>query len=631
MGLFKKIKTKLSYQYRLLFKPDQFVTYRNFVKKGNKAKGKNPKAAYENFKQAYALNPNDHKSAVQMIHAMRKLQDAKDVTKELMQLKERFPKVAQIWRELGKQYLKGSPSKACTYWGRAYDMEPEHLNTGLVFARMLIQAKEEKRALEVINELLEVHPEDAKLLRLAEIVYFKNGRIYGNDAELVKLLWKDPSDWQIKQIMGDKLVNRLMNGLQERDSENKKRSISFEDRPEFLADPKGYFAPVKDNVLYQTLETIREESRERKQKQKKSQTVKKKVLVVSDHNWNFTEEMIAAMVGDADIELRTLEFTDRGTAFNTEIRVLMGNIISDKLLGQENSIRYENGLYHQELVDWADTIFIEWCNYPAVWLSHFAPPEKEIIVRLHSYEAFSFWPHLVNWGNVNRLVFIAPQINKFMLDLIDVQPYGTAVTVLPNFNRLENYQLPKEEGVGKTIGMIGYNNANKNPLMALELLKELRDGNGDWRLVLVGHAFPDESENEFEENYKRSFFGYLKEHGLANRVMFHEFTLDLPAVIRKMGWIVSCSGREGTHESVIQAMAGGTVPLVRNWPIFAEYGGAEGIYGGDFTFDTAKEMADYVRVNSAAVKMKEASERARQYAFKHFDLPEVYAQLKDVL
>ena len=61
-------------------------------------------------------------------------------------------------------------------------------------------------------------------------------------------------------------------------------------------------------------------------------------------------------------------------------------------------------------LDWADTVFLDWCTAPAGMLTAIDPGTTRVIVRLHSYETLTRWPHVVVFSRVFALVFVARNI-----------------------------------------------------------------------------------------------------------------------------------------------------------------------------------------------------------------------------
>ena len=54
-----------------------------------------------------------------------------------------------------------------------------------------------------------------------------------------------------------------------------------------------------------------------------------------------------------------------------------------------------------------------WATALAALISHIDHRDTRVVVRLHSYEAFSKWPHLTNWSNIDDVVFVCEHLRDF--------------------------------------------------------------------------------------------------------------------------------------------------------------------------------------------------------------------------
>jgi hypothetical protein len=180
--------------------------------------------------------------------------------------------------------------------------------------------------------------------------------------------------------------------------------------------------------------------------------------------------------------------------------------------------------------------------------------------------------------------------------------------------------------------MLGYSNRNKDPIMGLQILKALREKHGkDWRLLLIGHAWDEDKLSGLELEYYHNFCAYLEENNLQEAVEFREYVTDVPAALQDVGFTLSCSWREGTHEAVLEGMASGAIPVIRRWPMVRQFGAPETAYPGLDCFDTAEEAADLIGAYADKAAFKAGSEHAVKYAAEHFDQKAVYPQFSDFI
>jgi hypothetical protein len=66
-------------------------------------------------------------------------------------------------------------------------------------------------------------------------------------------------------------------------------------------------------------------------------------------------------------------------------------------------------------------------------------------------------------------------------------------------------------------------------------------------------------------------------------------TDDVPGALADVGVIVSSSTRESFHLGLAEGVASGALPVVRNWPMLAPYGGAHGLWPDEWVVESIDE------------------------------------------
>ncbi|MGH6978191.1 MAG: glycosyltransferase, partial [Brevundimonas sp.] len=302
----------------------------------------------------------------------------------------------------------------------------------------------------------------------------------------------------------------------------------------------------------------------------------RRLLIVTSQNWNFLTNLLDHYAqDDSAFEVRTFDFSSVQEALDGDIHAIfapqsMG--VSDEAMWARISALSPT---FRELVEWSDTVLCEWAGAHALWLSRYLPSSARLVIRLHSYEVFSQWPLFMNWGGVDGVVFVADHIRQFARLQYGLDRYDWIdTTVVPNFNHLEKFLRPKTSRAARTLGMVGYNNWNKDPLFGVRVLEALAAEDPDWRLVLVGHPWTEDSKPK-EAAYRAAFHEAVEQAGLADRIEYRGHTRDLPAVFEDIGFVLSTSWREGTHETILEGMASGAVPVIRRWPMTQPFGAPE--------------------------------------------------------
>jgi hypothetical protein len=317
-------------------------------------------------------------------------------------------------------------------------------------------------------------------------------------------------------------------------------------------------------------------------------------------NWNFLACEVDALSADPRFDLQTL---------------WPGSYVTGKAASGSRSQQLARaGRRHGEVLRWADVVFCEWCDRPAVWLAACLPARTALCIRLHNYEAHTPYPLLVDWRRVSEAIFVADHIREYV-DAPLALTQRVRTSVLPPVHRVADFGREKRPEARWTLGMIGYNRRAKQPLMALEILARLRQYDRRWRLRLVGHGFGRTRRADCDPADGKAFRSTVEALGLSEAVTVSPFTNDVAGWLTRVGFILSTSEREGTHEGVAQGMSSGAIPVVRRWPVFRSFSAAERRYPTALHFDDAREAAAAIR----AVARRAASDEAfracgREYA-----------------
>jgi hypothetical protein len=235
-------------------------------------------------------------------------------------------------------------------------------------------------------------------------------------------------------------------------------------------------------------------------------------------------------------------------------------------------------------VNAADVWIIDWCTENAVIFSQLKPPEKRLFIRIHRYDAFSWYAYLVDWSKIDGLIFVSNTIRDIFLDLHSAKINNIKVVVARN-GPIGTFRIKQSKS--KVLGLLQYHSETKDPLFALSLLKYFLARDPSWKLVLAGPAFEQKLFSELEERVH----SYILENGLAHAVEIQGYQNHVDKWFPEIGYILSSSQSEGSHESLREGILHGCVPLIRNWPAIKEYGGAYGAYPelSDFIFDSVED------------------------------------------
>jgi glycosyltransferase involved in cell wall biosynthesis len=121
----------------------------------------------------------------------------------------------------------------------------------------------------------------------------------------------------------------------------------------------------------------------------------------------------------------------------------------------------------------------------------------------------------------------------------------------------------------------------KDPHWALEVLSRLRSVDPRWRLLLIGRDFA-ESQIVSGYRYRDAYRARAAGDDVREGIVDLGYITDLPEALREVGFILSSSRREGNPVGIAEGAASAAVPVVRDWPMAAPYGGASRVFPADW-------------------------------------------------
>jgi glycosyltransferase involved in cell wall biosynthesis len=320
-----------------------------------------------------------------------------------------------------------------------------------------------------------------------------------------------------------------------------------------------------------------------------------RLLVVTFKNWKFLEPIARHYEGRHDVEVRRLDLADLPGAPWSPLQQLRL-----RLTGPDDARALAWARPLAEAVDWADTVFLDWLQRGAVALTAIDPGRARIVVRLHSFEAFTVFPHLVDYSRVDDLVVVGDHLGRFV-DRVVPAAQGPARHVLANAVDLTRFTTAKDDDARFTLALVGYGVVAKDPLWAVETLAALRRNDSRYRLLLVGADFEVAAATATgaARDYHARLAARLAEPDVAGAVERIAFTDDVPGLLRRVGVMVSSSVRESFHLALVEGAASGAVPVVRDWPLFAAVGGPSGLFPADWVVTTPEQAAERVLATTA--------------------------------
>ncbi|WP_031070424.1 glycosyltransferase [Streptomyces sp. NRRL S-118] len=406
------------------------------------------------------------------------------------------------------------------------------------------------------------------------------------------------------------------------------RSIHFDRLTSPLAaDPAGYLAPFRASAAFRALGAPRGRTRPAAPAPAGRPL---RLLVTTYSNANFLQPIRDRYADHPGVEIRFLDLKDDET-----LRPLAkgGQRMMEYALGGQKAFGDQVEAALRPHLDWADTVFVDWCTNAAALFTLADPGTTRIVVRLHSYEAFTFWPHLVDTSRVDDMVFVGDHLRDLVVETVPrlAEPGGPGLHVIANAMDLERFQRDKDSGdIRFTLGLVGVSAVAKDPRWALEVLRLLRERDERYRLVVIGNGL-DRKASPAARAYDDLLQKDLAE--LADAVELVGRTEDVPGALTRVGVILSSSVRESFHCGLVEGAVSGALPVVRDWPFFADKeNGARTLFPADWVVGSEREAADRILAMTASEEdWREATAAAAKHSLATWDWSVISPQFDRLL
>jgi glycosyltransferase involved in cell wall biosynthesis len=273
----------------------------------------------------------------------------------------------------------------------------------------------------------------------------------------------------------------------------------------------------------------------------------------------------------------------------------------------------------RELASWADVVVCEWCGPNAVWYSRHKRRGSRLLIRLHRFELRSPYPGQLKIGAVNQVVCVSKHYARLTREYTGWP--DTKVATVPNALDVAQLDRPKLDGARFHLGLVGMVPSRKRLDLALDVLEELRRED-DRYLLFVKSGMPWEHwwvwQNPAERaHYADALRRVQRSPLLRGAVVFDDAGPDVPAWLRRVGFVLSTSDDESFHVAPAEGMASRAVPVLRHWP------GAETIYDMRWIHRGPAEMAAAVLALASEDDWRAAGDDAHAQAAAAFNLNRV--------
>jgi len=228
-----------------------------------------------------------------------------------------------------------------------------------------------------------------------------------------------------------------------------------------------------------------------------------------------------------------------------------------------------------------DLVFLEWCDQAAAAVTASAPLGSSgppVLLRLRSYERYTIWPRRVNWGVVDRVVFVHDHVLRDALDKHPCIPRQRCRVVHNGVDLTRFSFRDREVGAAPTVGWLGRVAPTKNVPLAFAVLDALRRRHPEAELRIAGPC-------QSGELYDYVAAQVASREGGAR---YDGEVADVDGWLKGVEVLLSTSVREGVPNAVLEAMAKGIKPVVHAWP------GAESVFGPQQVWNTVDQAVDLI-------------------------------------
>jgi len=214
--------------------------------------------------------------------------------------------------------------------------------------------------------------------------------------------------------------------------------------------------------------------------------------------------------------------------------VKMGNIYTDHLWGIFINVN-------------PDVVFVDFCDQNAVVLTERIKTLRhrpKIVIRLHGFEAQSWFPDKIDWGMVSDLIVVSPKFQEIMEQRLRNVP--VKIHTIYNGIDLDKFQL-QDAADNDDIAYVGYINKKKGPTLLRTVMASMPE-----RKFHVGGVHQDEQVRLYMHDFNLknvAYYGWVKTE---------EFLVG-------KRFVLSTSVTESFGMSIAEGMAMGLTTMVHDW------------------------------------------------------------------
>ncbi|MFH2095493.1 MAG: glycosyltransferase [Bacteroidota bacterium] len=265
-------------------------------------------------------------------------------------------------------------------------------------------------------------------------------------------------------------------------------------------------------------------------------------------------------------------------------------------------------------VQWADIVWIEWADQSAISVTRFERLlyQKQVILRLHSYEAFTEYLDYIRWSSITDLIFVAEHIKDIVLKKYPcIKSNINRIHVIPNGIDIDKFDLSRTTK-GKDLAYLGYLNFKKSPALLFTVFAELLKLDPEYTLH-IGGTFQEERYQLYLEQMQK------QNPLLSKQIKYHGWVENPAEWLQDKSHIICTSVLESQGKGIMEAMSMGLKPVIH------DFVGASSIYPEKYLWHTASEFCEMV------LSDRYIPSEYRQYIIDNYSTEDKIEQIESVI
>ncbi len=282
--------------------------------------------------------------------------------------------------------------------------------------------------------------------------------------------------------------------------------------------------------------------------------------------------------------------------------------------------------HSEKCIMWADIIICEWGLGNAVWYSNNKRRNQKLIVRIHRQEFVTSYPNEFNNKNIDSIITICPY--RFEEFNYKYKFPREKMKMIYNYVVTEKCDSKKDTDSSFRLGMVGICPKIKRLDRALDIFEKLWNEDKRYKLHIKGKK-PKEYKwlwaKTDERKYYNAQFKKIKKSPWKKSVIFDGYSEDIASWYKKVGFLLSTSDYEGSHQAVAESMASGCIPIIIYW------NGCETIYPSEYIVSDIKEAKEKIKAINDSGCIESFSIKNVDFSRKKFDIGLIYDKWKEII